>query len=106
MDWAPSKRFPDVLDSFILTIALVDDPIVFQLRNELTEVWVACTRSHEPSAGLCRGPELGLVDSAQEGSAGSRERSEGLLGKGRPRATKPRVRGASLASVTSQPEWA
>lgn len=69
------------LDSFILTIALFDDPIVFQLRNELAEVWVVCPRLHEPSAGLCRGPELARVDSAQKGSGGSRESPKELLGK-------------------------
>lgn len=85
-----------MLDSFVLAIALFDGPIVFQLRNELAEVRVAYPRSHEPSAGLCRGPELVVrVDSAQKGSAGEpacknnmrgRVNPQGLLGKGRPRA--------------------
>lgn len=54
-----------MLDSFILTMALLDDPVVFQLRNEPRELEVACPRSHKPSAGLCRGPELVNVDSAE-----------------------------------------
>lgn len=42
---------PCALDSLTFTIALFDDPLIFQLRNEPREKGVACLKSHEPSLG-------------------------------------------------------